>query len=217
MKILLLGNSGSGKDFAAKLFELSARIYSIRNNYVYSRYSAKEYIKHIIETLENQEDVGVFTKERFAQPVKDFIHQTFKIPYRILNSSAKDSYKITIKGEEITLRKLIIKISEEFKNIFGEDIWVDTLLKYTDKNKDWRIIVDGRFPNEFDRAKKQGFITIKIKSWKENKTDFGLNKISEIPEYKIDYILDNNESQLSLFKKIYRIYESEIKKENDNA
>ena len=52
MKILLLGNSGSGKDFAAKLFELSARIYSIRNNYGYNRYSAKEYIKHVIETLE---------------------------------------------------------------------------------------------------------------------------------------------------------------------
>ena len=133
MKILLLGNSGSGKDFAAKLFELSARIYSVRNNCEYSRCSAKKYIKHVIETLENQEDVGVFTKERFAQPVKDFIHQTFKIPYRILNSSAKDSYKITIKGEETTLRKLIIKISEEFKNIFGSSkfIWKSTIYNNT--------------------------------------------------------------------------------------
>lgn len=217
MKILLLGNSGSGKDLAANLFELSARIHQVKLLYSDDRLRAKIHIKRFIDNFNDQDCFGIFTKERFAQPVKNFIHQTFKIPYKILDSSAKDDYKINIKGEEMTLRKLIIKISEEFKNIFGENIWVDTLLKYTDKNKNWRIIIDGRFPNEFAEAKKQGFITVKIKSINENRTDFGLNKVSEIPEYKIDYILHNNESQLSLFKKIYRIYESEFKKENDNT
>ena len=83
MKILLLGNSGSGKDFAAKLFELSARIYSIRNNYGYNRHSAKEYIKHVIETLENQEDIGIFTKENseIARKILYIKHLKYRIEY----------------------------------------------------------------------------------------------------------------------------------------
>lgn len=212
MKILLLGNSGSGKDFAADLFELSAYIYAYKKQKSQIRFKYK-----IKNALFNYKTKGYIfeslKKARFAQPVKDFIHNTFKIPYEVLNSSDKNNFHITIKGKDVTIRELIIKISEEFKNIFGENIWVDSLFKNYSKYKDI-IIVDGRFPNEFEEAKKRGFITIKLNSFKENKTDFGLNKVNEIPEYKIDYVLENNDSQLSLFKKIYKIYESEIEKEN---
>lgn len=218
MKILLLGNSGSGKDFAADLFELCANLYEIKRAGITRGPAKKGMIKRIIRSYNTdvlkRYGFGIFQTKRFAQPIKDFIHKTYRIPYTILNSSVKNNYKININGEQKTLRQLLIELSEEFKKILGNDVWVNAMFRGPMKEN--TIIVDGRFPNEFHKAKKEGFISVKIKSANENKSDFGINKLNEIPEYMIDYVLENNESELSLFRKIYRIYETEFEKENDN-
>lgn len=213
MKILLFGNSGCGKDLVAKLFDYAAIVHGIKQSFERSR--AKEYITQTFDILNNKDYFAIFKIKRFAQPIKDFIHYSFDIPYEILNSQEKNNYKINICGKEYSIRELLIKISEDFKNIFGKDIWVDRL--FNDKDLNNTIITDCRFPNEFYKAKENDFITIKIIRDEENKTDFGLNKVNEINNDDIDYIIYNNESKLSLFRKIYKIYESEYEKEINNS
>lgn len=151
-----------------------------------------------------------FNIKRFAEPIKDFLHNKFFISYDILNSSKKNN--ILING--VSIRDCMINIAKACKKKYGENIFIDLLFKGEKKVNNY-LIVDGRFDNEIKACKKKGFIIIFIHRKSESKTDVGVKGLSKNISKEYDYIIDNNSSEKNLYNKLKTIYEIEKEKYNN--
>jgi hypothetical protein len=112
-------------------------------------------------------------------------------------------------GKPVTPRNSMQLYGQMIKSIFGQNIWVDTLVKQLENIQDTNIIVtDCRFKYELDELKKRlqdkyDVITIRIKR------DTGLidEDISEtdldsLDDSYFDYILENNGTKKEFEQKI---------------
>lgn len=112
-----------------------------------------------------------FIKESFANGVKDATAPIFGWDRAMLEGDTEesriwretpDSFWSEKLGKPFTPRlALQLMGTDAGRNVFHPDLWVHSLLKRVDPNKNY-VIADVRFPNEIDMVKKAGGKVIRI-------------------------------------------------------
>ena len=113
-----------------------------------------------------------FVKESFAAPVKDATTAIFGWDRALLEGDTTESREFREKkdefwsdalGYDITPRMALqLMGTESGREVFGEDVWVQSLLRRAAKNEN-TVIADVRFPNEIEAIKKAGGHLVLIK------------------------------------------------------
>lgn len=108
--------------------------------------------------------------------------------------SAKDSYT--------EVRRLLQVLGTEVgRDMFGEDFWVDQVLKDLDSYNQNYVITDTRFPNEYWKLVENAAVIIRI-----NREGYAPvnNHPSEtaLDSFMFDHEIDNNGTLDELFKKV---------------
>ena len=101
--------------------------------------------------------------------------------------------------------KLLQFVGEGFRKLYGEDIWINKLVEKINPDND-TYVSDLRYPNEFQKLKDLGFITVKIN--RPNRIiDRDPNHISEtaLDNYKFDYEIDNDGTLEDLHDKLDKL------------
>jgi hypothetical protein len=106
-----------------------------------------------------------FVKESFAAPVKDAVSAIFGWDRAMLEGDTTESREFREKkdefwsdslGYDITPRlALQLMGTESGREVFGEDLWVQSLLRRASQNEN-TVIADVRFPNEIEAIRKAG-------------------------------------------------------------
>jgi hypothetical protein len=108
--------------------------------------------------------------------------------------------------------KLLQLLGEGMRNIYGDNVWVDTLvqrIKMRDSPEKPNILVVGmRYPNEMEVLKALGFITVKI-TRQDRVIDRDPSHISEIAlkNANFDHCIENNGTIEEFFTKIDSVLE----------
>lgn len=113
-----------------------------------------------------------FVKESFAAPVKDAVSSIFGWERSLLEGDTKESREFREKkdefwsdalGYEVTPRlALQLMGTEAGRDVFGKDVWVQSLLKRASQNEN-TVIADVRFPNEIEAIRKAGGHLVLVK------------------------------------------------------
>lgn len=159
----------------------------------------------------------------FANPVKEIARKYFPdLPRKYF--FGKSSYRnhiipnsVDFNGDDLTVRKLLQDIGA-YGRKYNQNIWIDNIISETKKYDNgrniynsWALIVsDVRFINEFDALKENGFKIIRIKRDVETLNDVSEKEQDLIPDFKFDYIIDNNGTKQDLTEKLYQIYQNLI-------
>lgn len=117
------------------------------------------------------------------------------------------------KRENEDVRRLLTSTGEAMKAVFGQDVWVNELLRSLDhmEEQDWGalerlVITDLRFPTELDvlrEAFEDDLIAIKIT--RPGHVPDGHVSEDGLPDSTFNYIVDNDGSVLKLYAAIDRI------------
>lgn len=119
-----------------------------------------------------------FVKESFAAPVKDAVSAIFGWDRAMLEGDTTESREFREKkdefwsealGRNITPRlALQLMGTEAGREVFGEDVWVQSLLRRASKNEN-TVIADVRFPNEIEAIRKAGghLVCVQRGNWPE--------------------------------------------------
>jgi hypothetical protein len=98
-----------------------------------------------------------------------------------------------------------IYFAQTMKKNFGEDLWLDSLFRKYKAGEGgelpfW-VISDLRFPNEYERIKKEGGITVRI-----NKKSNDLIQLQDnnLLDYQFDYEIDNDGTLTYFLKNIIK-------------
>lgn len=177
--------------------------------------SGKDTITDIIQKLTIKKDFIVY-KNSFAKSIKDILVFNLGVfdNYKEIekNKNSKDYIpNFTIYGEPMTTRQALQNIGEEFKKIFGKDIWIKSLKNNIGNDYKYNsiliIITDVRFENEFDFVKNElGGKMILVTSPNSNNYEH----ISEKPINKeYDYIIENSGTLEELENKVKEILKKE--------
>jgi len=146
----------------------------------------------------------------FADPIKEIALQLFPQlnkdilwgPSHLRETKIPNLEFWGLESNSMTYRELLCKLGEFNKQIFGNDIWVKTILYRVQNHQHYNnpshltIISDVRFKNELEMCKKEGFLLIRIKrdsiirNNKENHiSELDLN---EINDNQFDVIIENS-------------------------
>lgn len=144
-----------------------------------------------------------FELKSFASNVKEIA--SLLIGRENIESWEKSEFKDSINPIfNITNREILQKIGEGLRKEINPDVWIKALFStYTEKSN-W-IITDVRYKNEADYIKEKGGYLIRV----NRDTGYNDNHPSEIDldNYsKFDFIIDNNDSEMELVKKVTEIY-----------
>jgi hypothetical protein len=182
-KIALTGKANTGKNTVANLFA---------HNVTYAQ--------------------GFVAKSKFmalADPIKEMVMLMFPQADRnclygasaLRSSVIPDAFK---DDKPLTYRQALIDIGTKGRE-YRERIWIDNFdhrFSLVTPDTDLVIVTDVRYRNEFEHFKYNGFTSIRIL----RDVDSGIKHSSEtdqesIPNFKYDYIIDNN-SDLNALKEI---------------
>lgn len=113
-----------------------------------------------------------FVKESFAAPVKDAVAAIFGWDRALLEGDTIESREFREEtdlfwtealGRNITPRlALQLMGTEAGREVFGEDVWVQSLMYRASSNKN-TVIADVRFPNEIEAIRKAGGHLVLVK------------------------------------------------------
>ena len=113
-----------------------------------------------------------FVKESFAAPVKDAVSAIFGWPRAMLEGDTSESREFREKkdecwskalGYEVTPRiALQLMGTEAGRDVFGDNLWVQSLLNRASQNEN-TVIADVRFPNEIEAIRKAGGHLVLVK------------------------------------------------------
>ena len=117
-----------------------------------------------------------FIKESFANSVKDAVSPIFGWDRKMLEGDTKESreWRETTDpwwseklGKDISPRlALQLMGTEAGRNVFHTDIWILSLLKRIDSNKNY-VLADVRFPNEIEQIRKSGGKILRVQRGSE--------------------------------------------------
>lgn len=106
------------------------------------------------------------------------------------------------KNEFSDVRRLLQRLGTEAgREIFGKNIWVDTVLNNSEGNI---VITDVRFPNEADAIRERGGIVIRIFRPGIGPANAHASENS-LEDYEFDYYLENTGGIEELYKEILDI------------
>ena len=131
-----------------------------------------------------------FQKQEFADPLKDAVSIIFNWPRHLLSGDTEESRIFREKvdddwslrlGYVVTPRNMLQKMGTEAgRNVFGDDLWVQSLDSRIDMTKN-NVITDVRFPNEIKWIRSKGGFVIRVTrgpdpswydtAWEYNKSD----------------------------------------------
>lgn len=177
--------------------------------------SGKDTVADIICNSTERKDI-IRYKNSFADGIKDVLLFGLNLfnDYEEIekNKNSKDYIpNFTMYGEPMTTRQALQNVGQEFKKIFGEDVWVKSLKNTIGDNYKYNfiltIITDVRFENEFDFVKNElGGKMILVTNPNSNNYEH----ISEKPiDREYDYIIENNGTLKELKNKVKKILEKE--------
>ena len=161
--------------------------------------SGKDYFAKALETQLKLDGKTVEVMS-FADPIKRIIARTFDITLEQLDEYKNDKRSVGISHskfdgyefEKLTDFRLILQRfgTEAMKSYFGDEVWVDLLMKHArHSDKDFIIVPDFRFKCE-DTG--EG-ITVKIRNDEiDNACTDTHPSENELNDYKFMYIIDNS-------------------------
>jgi hypothetical protein len=183
-KIAIFGNANSGKNTVAELI-----------------------IKHLDLKKKDYKIVA------FAEPMKAIIkiaipsaNEECLYGKSELRTEIIPGYYLDNNGEFLTHRKALTDLGAFFRK-YNEQVWIKCLdYDFKKSEKQCYIVSDGRFINEFNYLKGQGFILIKVKrNGLGIGTDVSETEQKLIPDESFDYIINNDKSLKKLSKTIKRM------------
>ena len=170
-----------------------------------------------------EQDHG-FLKESFAKPVKDAVAPIFGWSRELLEGDTvqsrmfreqPDAYWSKKFGYDVTPRHILqLMGTEAGRNVFHENLWVDSLEKRMSRDHNY-VITDVRFPNEMDMIHSLGGKIVRVVRGEEpewysnavttNQIHAGkVQSLSKYPEvhysewawvgHVVDYVIENNGS-----------------------
>lgn len=147
-----------------------------------------------------------FTEITFSTPLKQ-IAEIFGFEKSQLYGTQEEKLEINklwgISGREF-MQKFGTEICrEQFPRILNiEKVWIKLFEKAYEESKSNNIVVsDVRFEDEADSIKRKGGILVRI----NRKTKHNINHKSELQNFKIDFVIENNTTIINLYRKINSI------------
>lgn len=146
--------------------------------------AGKNYVSDIMQDMVKSRYTEML---HFADPIKDIISKTFEITREYIEEekNKKDS----------PMREVLQRFGTEgMKPVFGEDVWVDLMIKKI-KESDANVIIipDWRFPNEYFRLFDEilDVVTIKVVSPNQDNSHTHLSE-NALKDIDIDYVINND-------------------------
>jgi len=155
--------------------------------------SGKDYFARSLSTLLRAQGKSAEVMS-FADPMKEIISTTFGITLAELDDYKNDPYKYIVSVfeddfgvHETTFRKILQLFgTEAMKSHFGDDVWINLLLKRAAKSKaDYVIVPDFRFKVELVSD-----ITVNVANKDIVSTDTHPSE-TELDEFEFSYYIDN--------------------------
>jgi hypothetical protein len=152
------GDIGSGKDSFGKAIQ-----YAFLKSKVELGLSSPTLLPKVsMITDENGYLNSEFKIKKFANKLKDILCILIGCTRADLENQEFKKKTYGFEWNNMTVREMLQKIGTDlFRKNFSEDTWVNSLFAELEPDSMW-VISDLRFPNEFDRIKKEGGITVKI-------------------------------------------------------
>ena len=174
--------------------------------------SGKDTVANIVMTKLAQNNIKnlSFSKYSFAMPIKEVAHSVFGV-YE--NTKTKEDLIPEMKeffNKKISYRKLIIKIGEGMKTLFGSNIWINSINKSMHdemsslpENSDHLVIFsDVRYADEIkylEKLKEEGFEVYYICIFRKE----------SLPKFVVDGFYPYNKNDMEVIKKKYHADRSE--------
>ena len=144
----------------------------------------------------------------FAKPVKDLMCLTFGITHEQLDKFKNN--KETLYIDEDSIFTPFIDFREILENFatdamresgyFKESIWIDLAKdKINNSEKDYILIPDFRFPNEFDELSEYNIKTVRVNNSNIIRSDSKAE--SSLEDFKFDFYIDNSKMDIEDLKR----------------
>lgn len=146
-----------------------------------------------------------FIKFAFADVLKEYVSNKYKINIRLMNTQIGKKTIIYINNQKTTIRDLLIKEAMEHRDI-DENYWINIVLKKLsklDNNTHHKIVIsDFRFPNEYYELCKV-YEHVTAINVERNECE-NINNISEtsLNNFLFDHTIKNNKSKDDLLSTI---------------
>jgi len=135
-----------------------------------------------------------FTKKSLADSLRVAAVAIFGIPMEdFLDPMIKE--QINPKWNMSPRQILSLMGTEGMRNVFGEDIWVDSLFNSLDKDTKLLVVPDVRFPNEARAIKERNGYVIRVdREHEEDESKIHSSDLALLDYKDWDFIVDNNMS-----------------------
>ena len=223
IKVAFFGDAGSGKDWVAKNLR---EIYNKQTGYETIRFAFADELKRDLFNLmglsKNQWQDFLysesFKQERFMDFDKYEIHEYSEADkFNLLTANELEIQGSPKPKDAMQIRELCVYYGTMvMQKTMGKNIWVNKVFnselykKANSIDNSLITITDVRFPQEFDRCKKEGFIMVRV-IMKEKEKLIKNKNIAEsyISDFKEDLIfnnsLDNTKFQTELIKLLNKL------------
>lgn len=174
--------------------------------------SGKDTVANIILNKLAQNNVKnlSFSKYSFAMPIKEVVHSIFGVYENVKSKEDPIPEMKEFFNKKISYRKLLIKIGEGMKSLFGNTIWINSVnksiqdnIKSLPENSDNLIILsDVRYEEEIkylDKLKEKGFEVYHICIFRK----------AALPKFIVDGFYPYNKNDMEVIKKKYHADHSE--------
>jgi len=197
------GATGSGKDTMARIIQNSC-LDSLPPEYRLSLEEVTTVSKiNNPERLQILEEYSKWRHVKFGSNAKKMYSILYGINENYLETREfKHQYN---EDFNCTGVEHFIYFAQTMKKNFGEDLWLDSLFRKYKGGEDgelpfW-VISDLRFPNEYERIKKEGGITVRI-----NKKSNDLIQLQDnnLTDYQFDYEIENDGTLTYFLKNIIK-------------
>lgn len=144
--------------------------------------------------------------KKFATKLKQCLALALEVDLSVFESREfKDSFLPQEwngpNGESTSIRKLMQTFgTDAVRSVVHEDFWVNSLFAGWNEKSRW-IITDLRFPNEYERVKKMGGITVRI----NRPLELSSSHPSEtaLDNFSFDWTIDNRADLEQLKREVY--------------
>lgn len=161
------------------------------NNYNFTKYGFGDPVKQISQIMFD------FSDDQINTDLKEEIDNRWNVTPREIFQTIGTEFA----REYIHLKLPNLKVNKGNFWIAKFNIWYNDMLK---KNKDFKVVIsDVRFNNEYDFLKQLGCIFIKVtRNNNFNDEHKSENELNFLQETDINYLINNNENILELYKKV---------------
>ena len=152
----------------------------------------------------------------FADKLKDYVCRVFDISEDKLNEMKNNNEKIPFGEENIEMREVIIRLSEELKNTLGDQqfwakIAIDEVIDDMSKNEiDVAVITDVRFIEEADLIKSIPSINIILRIDSDLPTCNHNEYEKDVPKISAINVFNSKKTINSMKEELIRIMDKEI-------